>query len=169
MSGKMVSDPNDASSSKWMMILPIGKGLELVANKTTDFEVPGMSADGTIGPRVGSTMLVVPADTIFFDPITFTFIVDESYENYIAIAGHLVRTPKLETSEIFFDVTIKPLTNTGRDTGLEFIFMDTMLANLSAVSLDNNASVKTLTCTATLKFQNLKIMKGALVVVDSSK
>lgn len=161
------TDYNDASSNKWLMVLPFD--LNLVARKVTDFEIPGVSADGTIGPRVSSsTMMIIPADTIFFDPVVYTFIVDESYENYITLMSKLLNTPKSQADQIFFDFTVMPLSNTGRPTGVEFVYMNAMLSNMSTISLENNASVKTLTCTVTLKFENMKILRNGVVVADTS-
>lgn len=159
-------DPNDAASDKWLLLLP--GGLSLISNKTTDFDLPGVNTDGTVGPRGGaSNMLSIPSDTLTWDPIVFTFIVDETYSNYIEVL-------KLQFSQLtgdehtyLFDCTVMPLSNRGRDQGLEFNYLDCRVSNISTVALDTTANVKTLTCTMTLISGGFQIRKDGKVVVST--
>lgn len=159
-------DPNDAASDKWLLMLP--GGLSLVSNKTTDFDLPGINTDGTVGPRGGSSnMLSVPSDTLTWDPIVFTFIVDESYANYIEIIKLQFAQLFESESEYLFDCTVAPLSNRGRDQGLEFNYLDCRISNVSTVALDTTANVKTLTCTMTMVSGGFQIRKDGKVVVTT--
>lgn len=159
-------DPNDAASDKWLLMLP--GGLSLVSNKTTDFDLPGVNADGTVGPRGGgSMMLPIQGDTITMDPVVFTFIVDESYSNYIEVLKLLVSQIRGTETEYLFDCTVMPLSNRGRDQGIEFNFLNCRVSNISTVTLDTLANVKTLTCTMTIITAGLQIKNGGTIVVST--
>lgn len=159
-------DPNDASSDKWLLLLP--NGLGLVSNKTTDFDLPGINTDGTIGPRGGSpNMLSIPSDTLTWDPIVFTFIVDETYANYIEIIKMQFAQLTKEEHEYLFDCTVSPLSNRGRDQGLEFNYLDCRISNVSTVALDTTANVKTLTCTMTMTAGGFQIRQNGIIVVST--
>lgn len=159
-------DPNDAASDKWLLMLP--GGLSLVSNKTTDFDLPGINTDGTVGPRGGSSnMMSIPSDTLTWDPIVFTFIVDESYSNYIEIIKLQFAQLFESEKEYLFDCTVSPLSNRGRDQGLEFNYLDCRISNVSTVALDTTANVKTLTCTMTMISGGFQIKKDGKIVVTT--
>lgn len=160
---------NDASSDSWLLILPFGD-LRLIARKTTDFDMPGVNAEGTIGPRFGGVATFnVSSDTVYFDPVVFTFIVDENYKNYNAMLARILRTPKMEMEEVYFQFTVVPLSNTKKDMNVSYTYLDATLSNLSTVSLDTTAGVKTLTCTATFKFGGMILMENGQVIVDTTQ
>lgn len=159
-------DPNDAASDKWLLVLP--SGLSLVSNKTTDFDIPGVNADGTVGPRGGgSSMLSVPGDTVTWDPIVFTFIVDETYANYIEVLRLLLKQINGTEDEYLFDCTVMPLSNRGKAQGIEFNYLNCRVSNLSTVTLDVNANIKTLTCTMTVILGGFQIKKGDTILVTT--
>ena len=162
--------PNDASSDKWVMVLPFD--LQLVTNKVSDFEIPGLSIDGTIGPRAGNsaTMFQISGDTVSFDPSTFTFVVDEDYTNYIAVAKRMLETPYKDTSDVVMDIEISLLNNRGSSkSGVVIKYIGARFVNLSSVSLDTNAQVKTLACTVTFQFQDMEMYKGGKLVLSSQQ
>ena len=162
-------DPNDASSDKWLLVM--STGLKLLGRKVNSFDLPGINADGTIGPKGGgNTLMQVPSDTIIFDPIVFTFIVDETYENYIAAVKQvLMAVTSGEFRDVFFDVDIVPLNNRRKDINLTFKYMNARATNISTVSYDTNADVRTLTCTMTIMFEDFKIMRGEEILVSTLK
>lgn len=159
---------NEASSDNWLMVLP--QDLNLVTNKITDFEVPGVSIDGTVGPRAGgsATMMQIIGDTLSFDPATFTFLVDEDYSNYISVLSRMVKAPYSESDDVIFDVEISLLNNRGAvGEAIVFKYIGVRFVNLSSISLDTNAQVKTLTCTVTFQFQDIEIYRGGTLVLSS--
>lgn len=161
-------DPNEAASDKWALVLP--GGLNLVARKTTDFDLPGFNADGTIGPKGGGdTMISIPADTIMFDPFVFTFLVDETYSNYIEVVKRIIASVRAENEDLFFDAIVMPLTNRGKDQGLTFEYINSRITNMSTVTYDTDAQVRSLTCTMTMMFENFRIRKNGNIVLSTIK
>ncbi len=159
-----LKNPNDAASDKWRLV--IDSELELFTSKVNDFEMAGFGMDGTIGPRSGpNSMLNIQGDTITFDPMTFTFVVDEDFSNYIEVVKRLFQNA---TDDPYFDVSVGLVGNTNKDLGINFTYMNSRVSNISGVSRDTNASIKTLTCTATFIFEGLKITKEGVVVLDST-
>jgi len=156
---------NDTSSDKWILIL--SEDLKLVGNKVNDFDLPGINADGTIGPRGGgNTMLNIPGDTLTFDPITFTFKVDEDYTNYIQALKYLIDNVK--SYDPFREVVVMLLDNMNQPSGTEFRYSGSRASNLGGISLDVNATIRTLSCTITIMFQEFEISKNGVVVVSSN-
>lgn len=161
-------DPNEASSDKWLLTMP--GNLQLMSAKATNFDLPGFNAEGTVGPKGGfDTLLPIPGDTITFDPMVFTYLVDEGYENYIQVASKLVDNVRKEPSELFFDCSIIPLNNRGNDQKLEFRYQDCRVTGISTVAYDNTAGIRALTCTVTIQFGNFQIYKNGIIRLSTNK
>lgn len=143
-------NPDNAASNKWMLSMGGQRSLELMTRKTMNFEIPGISSEGSEGPRVGNVMMDMGSDTIVHEPLMFTFIVDADYGNYKTIRQWMVENSKSGIMKRE-DATITLLNSRGQPQGVSLSYMGCRPTSLSAVTLDTIGE-PVLLCTVMLKY-----------------
>lgn len=145
---------NDASSDKWM--LSIGgtkRNYPFFTKKVTGFSIPGCSAQGEEGPKNrGEFMLDIKADTVMFEPLSFTFVVDEDYTNYKLLRKWLMDNAAVNIAERE-DISVMLLNNQGKPQGVEMLFSNSRPINIGDIELDTTGASPSLLCTVTFKYE----------------
>ncbi|QZI90473.1 hypothetical protein MYOV003v1_p0149 [Vibrio phage 207E48.1] len=144
---------NDAASNNWSLIGADDK-IKLVTLKTTGFSVPGMSTEGSTGPTLGGLLADIGPDTIMFDPFTFVFIVDENYANYRKVFKWMKDNAKDSMPE-YIDIIVRLLNNQQEPQGVSIEFTTCRPTMLGDVTMDTVGGEKVLTCSVTLKFEDM--------------
>lgn len=149
-----VMNVNDASSDKW--VLAIGgtsRKYSFFTKKVTGFPIPGISAQGEEGPKNrGEFMLDIKADTILFEPLSFTFVIDEDYTNYRLLRKWMMDNAAKNIADRE-DISVTLLNNQGKVQGVEMTFNGARPINLGDVELDTTGTMPVLTCTVTFKYE----------------
>ncbi|WPJ72032.1 hypothetical protein DEEACLCL_00007 [Salmonella phage CRW-SP2] len=141
-------NPNFTASDKWR--LTIGD-LILLSRSVHDFSVPGVFSEGIDGPAPGSVMNPIPSERLTFDPVVFTFIIDEEWENWTQLYSWIVKNAESDDAT-YKDITIDILNNLNRPIGLQFRLEECRPTALDNVLLDVDGEVPQLVCTVTFKF-----------------
>lgn len=144
---------NFASSNKWR--LAIG---DLVAftRKVHDFSVPGCYSEGFDGPSPGNVMGSFTSERITYDPLVFTFLLDEDWKNWTEIFDWIVSNTEVD-DPVVKDITIDLLDNRNRNLGIRVVFTEARPSALDNVMLDVDGEVPQLMSTATFKYQQMLI------------
>lgn len=141
-------NPNFTASDKW--ILTIGD-LVLLTRSVHDFSVPGVFSDGIDGPAPGNILNSIASERLTFDPVVFTFIIDEEWRNWTEIFDWIVKNTTSDDA-IYKDITIEMLNNVNRPVGVKFLLEDCRPTALDNVLLDVDGDIPQLTSTVTFKF-----------------
>lgn len=144
-------NPNFAASDKWRCVVG---DLVLFSRRIHDFSVPGVYSEGIEGPSPGDTLLQIPSERLTFDPIVFTFVIDEDWKNWESLYNWIVSNANADlprTQDIYIDL----LTNLNRPTGLKLLLEDSRPTALDNVLLDVDGEVPQLVCTVTIKYQKM--------------
>lgn len=142
---------NFAASDKWRCVVG---DLVLFSRRIHDFSVPGVYSEGIDGPSPGDVMAQIPSERLTFDPVVFTFVVDEDWRNWESLFSWLVNNANADLIREQ-DIYIELLTNLNRPTGLKLLLQDSRPTALDNVMLDVDGEVPQLVCTVTFKFQKL--------------
>lgn len=144
-------DPNLASSDKWRMMIG---DLVLLSRRVHDFSVPGIYSEGIDGPSPGSVMTSFSSERLTFDPIVFTFTIDEKWKNWYVLFNWIKNNAESDLPREE-DIIIELLDNVNRPTGFKITAEYCRPTALDNVLLDVDAEVPRLVCTVTFKYQNL--------------
>lgn len=144
-------NPNFAASDKWR--LTIGD-LVLLSRSIHDFSIPGVYSEGIDGPSPGSVLNSISSERMTFDPVVFTFIVDEEWRNWEQLFNW-IRSNAEGDIPVDKDITIELLNNLNRPVGLSLTMQDSRPTALDNVLVDVDGEVPQLTCTVTFKFIKL--------------
>lgn len=156
-------NPNFASSDKWR--LSIGD-LVLLTRSIHDFSIPGVYSEGIDGPSPGNVLVSIASERLTFDPVVFTFIIDEGWKNWLQIYNWISGNVGVD-SPVEKDITIELLDNLNRPVGLMLVLEYARPTALDNVLVDVDAAVPQLVTTVTFKFQNL-VPQTSLRVIDSN-
>lgn len=141
-------NPNFAASDKWR--LTIGD-LVLLSRNIHDFSVPGIFSEGIDGPAPGIVLNPIPSERVTYDPVVFTFVIDEDWENWIAIHEWMVSNAAADDAT-YKDITIEILNNLNRPIGLKLVLEECRPTALDNVLMDVDGEVPQLTSTVTFRF-----------------
>lgn len=156
-------NPNFASSDKWR--LSIGD-LVLLTRSIHDFSIPGVYSEGIDGPSPGVVLSSISSERLTFDPIVFTFVIDEGWKNWLQLYTWIASNVEKD-DPLTRDITIELLDNLNRPIGLQLVLEDSRPTALDNVLVDVDAAVPQLVTTVTFKYQ---IMKPQVVTreIDSN-
>lgn len=144
-------NPNFAASDKWR--LTIGD-LVLLSRNIHDFSIPGVYSEGIEGPAPGSVLNSIPSERLTYDPIVFTFVIDESWYNWEQIYNWIASNAGSDLA-VSRDITIELLDNMNRPVGLQLLLEEGRPTALDNVLVDVDASVPQLVTTVTFKYLKL--------------
>lgn len=144
-------DPNLASSDKWRLMVG---DLVLLSRRIHDFSIPGIYSEGIDGPSPGDTMLSIASERVTFDPVVFTFTIDESWYNWQTIYDW-IRSNANKDLPVTQDIIIELLDGLNRPTGFKLTMMESRPTALDNVLLDVDAEVPRLVSTVTIKYQDM--------------
>lgn len=149
MSVKYQSEnPNNAASDKWR--LSIGS-LILFSRKIHDFSVPGIYSDGLEAPSPGNVLNSMSSDRVTFDPIVFTFVIDEDWGNWLEIFNWIISNTQKDIPREE-DITIELLDNQNRPVGLKILLQEARPTSLEAAVLDADGDSHAMVTTCTFKY-----------------
>ncbi|AXY85181.1 hypothetical protein M1Y69_003538 [Salmonella enterica] len=144
-------NPNFAASDKWR--LTIGD-LVLLTRSIHDFSIPGVYSEGIEGPSPGDVLNSIPSERLTYDPIVFTFVIDESWYNWEQIYNWIASNAGSDLA-VSRDITIELLDNMNRPVGLQLLLEEGRPTALDNVLVDVDASVPQLVTTVTFKYLKL--------------
>uniref|UniRef100_A0AAU8KWP4 Tail completion and sheath stabilizer protein n=1 Tax=Serratia phage Kevin TaxID=3161161 RepID=A0AAU8KWP4_9CAUD len=144
-------NPNLAASDKWRCVVG---DLVLFSRRIHDFSIPGVYSEGIDGPSPGETMFPIASERLTFDPVVFTFVIDEDWRNWESLISWIIGNVGKDVP-VEKDIYIELLTNLNRPTGLKLLLQDCRPTALDNVMLDVDGEVPQLVCTVTFKFQML--------------
>ncbi|AHZ60167.1 putative tail completion protein [Dickeya phage phiDP23.1] len=144
-------NPNFAASDKWR--LSIGD-LTLVSRNIHDFSIPGLYSEGIDGPSPGDVLVSIPSERLTYDPIVFTFVIDEDWKSWLQIHNWIKSNVGLDMP-VSKDIVIELLDNLNRPIGLTLVLEDARPTALDNVLVDVDAAVPQLVTTVTFKFQQM--------------
>lgn len=144
-------NPNFAASDKWR--LSIGD-LVLVSRNIHDFSIPGLYSEGIDGPSPGDVLVSIPSERITYDPVVFTFVIDEDWKTWLML-HNWIRSNVGKDLPVSKDITIDLLDNLNRPIGLTLVLQDSRPTALDNVLVDVDAAVPQLVSTVTFKFQEM--------------
>lgn len=144
-------NPNFAASDKWRLVIG---DLILLSRSVHDFSVPGIYSEGIDGPSPGNVMNKIGSERVTFDPVVFTFVIDENWQNWQSIFDWIVGNSKADWP-VEKDITIQLLDNLNRPIGLTLILELSRPTSLDNVLLDVDAEVPQLTSTVTFQYVNM--------------
>lgn len=144
-------NPNFAASDKWR--LSIGD-LVLVSRNIHDFSIPGLYSEGIDGPSPGDVLVSISSERITYDPVVFTFVIDEDWKTWLALHNWIRSNVKLD-QPVSKDITIDLLDNLNRPIGLTLVLQESRPTALDNVLVDVDAAVPQLVSTVTFKFQEM--------------
>lgn len=141
-------NPNHAASDKWR--LSVGS-LILFTRKIHDFSVPGVYSEGLEAPSPGNTLNSIASDRVTYDPIVFTFVIDEDWKNWLEIFNWIISNTKSDIPREE-DITIELLDNQNRPVGMKLILQDARPTTLEAAVLDVDGDSPEMVTTCTFKY-----------------
>ncbi|CAB5508899.1 Phage tail completion protein [Salmonella phage Se_EM3] len=144
-------NPNFAASDKWR--LTIGD-LILLTRSIHDFSIPGVYSEGIEGPSPGDVLNSIPSERLTYDPIVFTFVIDESWYNWEQIYNWIASNAGSDLA-VNRDITIDLLDNMNRPVGLQLLLEEARPTALDNVLVDVDAAVPQLVTTVTFKYLKL--------------
>lgn len=144
-------NPNNAASDKWR--LTIGD-LVLVTRKVHDFSIPGVYSEGVEGPSPGNILNQISSDRLTFDPLIFTFIVDEDWENWYQIYMWIVNNSKANIP-LEKDILVEMLDNQNRPVGMRIVIENSRPTAVDNVILDVDGDNPFLVTTVTFRYQQM--------------
>ncbi|AEM91865.1 tail completion and sheath stabilizer protein [Salmonella phage SPTD1] len=144
-------NPNFAASDKWR--LTIGD-LILLTRSIHDFSIPGVYSEGIEGPSPGDVLNSIPSERLTYDPIVFTFVIDESWYNWEQIYNWIASNAGSDLA-VSRDITIDLLDNMNRPIGLQLLLEEARPTALDNVLVDVDAAVPQLVTTVTFKYLKL--------------
>ncbi|WNM70741.1 tail completion and sheath stabilizer protein [Salmonella phage Mansal] len=144
-------NPNFAASDKWR--LTIGD-LLLLTRSIHDFSIPGVYSEGIEGPSPGDVLNSIPSERLTYDPIVFTFVIDESWYNWEQIYNWIASNAGSDLA-VSRDITIDLLDNMNRPVGLQLLLEEARPTALDNVLVDVDAAVPQLVTTVTFKYLKL--------------
>ncbi|AEW24328.1 tail completion and sheath stabilizer protein [Salmonella phage barely] len=144
-------NPNFAASDKWR--LTIGD-LVLLTRSIHDFSIPGVYSEGIEGPSPGDVLNSIPSERLTYDPIVFTFVIDESWYNWEQIYNWIASNAGSDLA-VSRDITIDLLDNMNRPIGLQLLLEEARPTALDNVLVDVDAAVPQLVTTVTFKYLKL--------------
>ncbi|AEN94226.1 hypothetical protein PKNFJJPA_00063 [Salmonella phage vB_SenAc_BPS6] len=144
-------NPNFAASDKWR--LTIGD-LILLTRSIHDFSIPGVYSEGIEGPSPGDVLNSIPSERLTYDPIVFTFVIDESWYNWEQIYNWIASNAGSDLA-VSRDITIDLLDNMNRPVGLQLLLEEARPTALDNVLVDVDAAVPQLVTTVTFKYLKL--------------
>lgn len=156
-------------NSRWLLILPTTEtaNLTLSAVRANDCTLPGFDFDG--GTMSGGSSPIftdlLPAKFVA-QPINYTFLVDEKFENYIEVLKMAFSAFTPSKKNPYFDFTIKPLDTNGKDFGLDLKFIRGRILSVSPSNQDNNATLKYQTCTVSLKYESFEVILNGEKIIS---
>lgn len=144
-------NPNLAASDKWRLMIG---DLILLSRRIHDFSVPGIYSEGIDGPSPGDTLLSISSERVTFDPVVFTFTIDEDWVNWQTIYDWIRNNAGKDLPDTK-DIVIELLDNVNRPTGFKITLLEARATGLDNVLLDVDAEVPRLICTVTIKYQDM--------------
>lgn len=144
-------NPNYAASDKWR--LTIGD-LVLLSRSVHDFSIPGVYSEGIDGPSPGDVLNSIPSERLTYDPIVFTFVIDEDWVNWETVYNWIASNAGADIA-VSKDITIELLNNMNRPVGLQLLLEEARPTALDNVLVDVDASVPQLVTTVTFKYLKL--------------
>lgn len=147
-------NPNFAASDKWR--LSIGD-LVLLTRSIHDFSIPGVYSEGIDGPSPGDVLLSISSERLTYDPIVFTFVIDEEWKTWMQIYNWIQSNVRKD-DPVVKDITIELLDNMNRPIGLQLLLEAARPTALDNVLVDVDAAVPQLVTTVTFKYQMLTPM-----------
>jgi hypothetical protein len=101
-----------------------------------------------------NNFVYMPGDTVEYDPITFVFIVNEDYANYIYILDWMKDQQKREApKDRFKDITIHVLNN-NKLANLRFVLYNSFPTSLGNIDLESAVvEAATPVCQVTFRYQ----------------
>lgn len=141
-------NPNFAASDKWR--LTIGD-LVLLSRNIHDFSIPGVYSEGIEGPSPGSVLNSIPSERLTYDPIVFTFVIDEDWKTWEQIYRWIASNAASDQA-VSKDITIDLLNNLNRPIGLQLLMEEARPTALDNVLVDVDAAVPQLVSTVTFKY-----------------
>lgn len=147
-------NPNFAASDKWR--LSIGD-LVLLTRSIHDFSIPGVYSEGIDGPSPGDVLVSISSERLTYDPIVFTFVIDEEWKTWMQIYNWIQSNVRKD-DPVVKDITIELLDNMNRPIGLQLLLEAARPTALDNVLVDVDAAVPQLVTTVTFKYQMLTPM-----------
>ena len=147
-------NPNFAASDKWR--LSIGD-LVLLTRSIHDFSIPGVYSEGIDGPSPGDVLVSISSERLTYDPIVFTFVIDEEWKTWMQI-HNWIQSNVRKDDPVVKDITIELLDNMNRPIGLQLLLEAARPTALDNVLVDVDAAVPQLVTTVTFKYQMLTPM-----------
>lgn len=141
-------DPNYAASDKWR--LTIGD-LVLLTRSIHDFSIPGVYSEGIDGPSPGNVLNSIPSERLTYDPIVFTFVIDEGWINWETIYNWISSNSSSDQA-VSKDIMIDLLDNMNRPVGMQLLLEEARPTALDNVLVDVDAAVPQLVTTVTFKY-----------------
>lgn len=153
-------NPNFAASDKWR--LTIGD-LVLLTRNIHDFSIPGVYSEGIDGPSPGDVLVSIPSERLTYDPVVFTFVIDEDWKSWLQIHQWITSNVGKDLP-VSKDITIELLDNLNRPIGLTLVLEEARPTALDNVLVDVDAAVPQLVTTVTFKFQQLVPLSGGKAI-----
>lgn len=144
-------NPNLAGSDKWRLMIG---NLVLLSRRIHDFSVPGIYSEGIDGPGPGPLMTSFASERVTFDPVVFTFSIDEEWENWQTIYDWIRGNAEADLPRTE-DIIIELLNSVNRPTGFKIVLTEARPTALDNVLLDADHEVVRLVSTVTIKYQDM--------------
>lgn len=144
-------NPNFAASDKWRLVIG---DLILLTRSIHDFSIPGVYSEGIDGPSPGSVLNSIPSERLTYDPIVFTFVIDEAWYNWETIYNWIASNAESDNA-VSKDITIDLLDNMSRPVGLSLRLEEARPTALDNVLVDVDGEVPQLVTTVTFKYIKL--------------
>ena len=144
-------NPNFAASDKWRLVIG---DLILLSRSIHDFSIPGVYSEGIDGPSPGNVLNSIPSERLTYDPIVFTFVIDEEWINWETLYNWIASNAAADDA-VSRDITIDLLDNLGRPVGLSLQLIEARPTALDNVLVDVDGSTPQLTTTVTFKYIQL--------------
>jgi hypothetical protein len=115
--------------------------------------IPGMTMSGIDVPYKGNQGFM-PSDRIDYDPLTFTYILSEDFENYLFLYKWMRDIQSIDhPNKHFRDITLHILNN-NKLTNLKVVFYNCVPTSLSEIDLESAVTdTSPLTTTVTFRYQ----------------
>lgn len=147
-----------ATGGKWLLTSS-RDDFRLFTVSVVGLAIPGVDIGFLDGPKGGSANpLVIMGDTLSYDTLPFTFIVDNKFENFTTLFNRLKELANTGYPQTE-DLVVTMLDGLGKESGVKFQFKNAHIFQLSSFQLiSNQQGENVLVSTASFRFQDMDIV-----------
>lgn len=141
-------DPNSAQSSAW--VAHIG-GLEGIAFKLKDFQLPAVSLGRTDLGGTSHYGMTVSGNRLVFDDLQISYLIDSTYKNYDALLDWLVYNASSNVQKEL-PITVHMLDGVGKYQGVAYEFFNAFPTMVGPAVLDTENATTDVMGTGTFTY-----------------